>query len=57
MKILKIASIIILGTLLIMGINTPSVNKDEECHPIIDFLTEFAFLLVLAIPLIYIVLS
>lgn len=57
MKILKVLSIIILGVLLIMGINTPPVNKEGEWHPIIDFLTEFAFLGMLSIPLIYIVLS
>ena len=57
MKILKVLSIIILGVLLIMGINTPPVNEEGEWHPIIDFLTEFAFLGTLSIPLIYIVLS
>lgn len=62
MKVLKIVSIIILGIFMVQGINTPTmgtVNKDGEVehHPVIAFLTDLSFEIIIAIPLIYIALN
>ena len=55
MKILKIASIIILTIFIITGINTPGAEDKE--HPIINILTELIFFTAIFTPLVYILLN
>lgn len=60
--IIKVISILMLGTFLIQGIGTTTneiVNEDgkAEHHPIIAFLTDLTFAMFIIIPMLYIAIN
>lgn len=60
--VMKVISILMLGTFLIQGIKTTTkeiVNEDGkvEHHPIIAFLTDLTFAMFIIIPMLYIAIN